>query len=214
MKSALLFIFLILPTPGIAADLPIPDASAVIAAITAVCPDCQSTGYAACGSPDVAWGRRFAGTALLGIPKRAYLPTFTMSGEDFRKLARTTQYEALVKTLHDRFSTTRLVVIEDAFESARVISTPTSVEVTFPRPLHDCVHDTDHPWGCCTGGCEHECCEKGLGSPMVTLKWTDGDEHVVLRYTHTQGATWLHRTTKTKKSVAYACLTDASGKLR
>lgn len=214
MKSTLLFIVLILPIAGFAADLPVPNARALIAAIATACPDCQSSGYTGCGSQDVAWGRRFARTALLGTPKRAYLLTFTMSGEDFRKLARTTPYEQLEKVLHDRFATTRLVVIEDAFKFARVLPVPTSVEVTFPKSLHDCVHDTDHPWGCCTGDCEHECCEKRLGSPMVTLKWTDDDEYLVLRYTHTHGATWLRRTTKTTKPVAYACLTDTKGKLR
>jgi hypothetical protein len=205
---------MLLPASAFSADLPIPNAPALIADITAACPDCASRGYMGCGSQDVAWGRPFARTALLGTPERAYLPTFTLSGEDFRTLARTTPYDELVKILHDRFATTRLVVIEDAFKTVRVLSTPNKVEVTFPKPLHDCVHGMDRPWGCCTGDCEHECCEKRLGSPLVKLQWTDADEYLVLRYTHTHGATWLLRTTKSKKVASYACLTDTKGKLR
>jgi hypothetical protein len=166
-----------------------------------------------CGTPQVAWGKRFAATALLGTPQRAYLPTFIMTGEQFRKLARTTAYDALVTTLHDRFATSRLIVIEDGFKDARVLPSPENVEVVFPKPLHECVHDTTRPWGCCVSDCNEECCEKGLGSPTVTLKWSDDDEVVELHYGQTIGTSWLSRRSRDHRW-RYACLVDAKGELR
>lgn len=215
MKYVLALVALAAATPTLAADLQLPAAaSGLLARIAADCPDCATTGYTPCGSADVAWGRRFAATAFLGTPKRGYLATFAMTGQEFRTLARTTDYATLRTTLHGRFAKTRLVVIENDFTTARVLPNPTTVTVTFPEPLHTCIHGTDHPWGCCTGDCKHECCEKGLGSPMITMQWTDGTEHLTFHYAHTIGTTWLSRTTATRSAVRYACLVDAKGKLR
>jgi hypothetical protein len=200
--------------PGHATDLWLSSSARDLPArIAAQCPTCATAGYMPCGSPDVGWGRRFAATALLGEPKRGYLPTFTMTGEELRKLARNTDYDALITTLHDRFATTRLVVIEDGFKDARVLPPPETVDVTFPKPLHDCVHQTTRPWGCCVSDCKDECCEKGLGSPSVTLRWTDDDEVVELHYSHTIGVSWLGRRTPNHR-VRYACLVEAKGELR
>ncbi|MEO6025541.1 MAG: hypothetical protein ABIR79_01560, partial [Candidatus Binatia bacterium] len=139
----------LLVTRAHAAELQLPpSARALPAAIAAACPECTTTGYTPCGSPDVQWGTRFARYAFQGTPARAYLPSFTMTGEDFRKLARTTDYQALLITLHDRFKKTRLVVIDQAFEHARVLPPPTLVTVTFPEPLHTCIHESDRPWAC------------------------------------------------------------------
>lgn len=199
---------------AVAADLRLPPgAGGLLAEVAAACPTCAATGYVPCGSPAVGWGERFAPHALLGTPKRAYLPTFVVSGDAFRALARAAPYPALVATLRERFAATRLLVLEDDFTRVRVLGSPARVDVVFPRALHECVADPARPWGCCVGDCARECCEKGLGSPEVTLAWQDGAERVAFHYAHTIGVSWLDRRGPTGR-VRYACLTDARGTLR
>lgn len=194
-----------------AAEIPLP--AATVATLTAACPDCVTEGFFACGSPDVAWGRRFTTTALLGTPKRAYLLTATTTGDEFRRLARNTAYPTLIPMLRRRFARTRLVILEDGLRDPRLIDKPGEIRVTFPRPLHTCLYGSPRPWGCCVGTCkDDECCEKALGSPTVEVLWKDGDETLTLHYSHTIGLTWLDRRTTT--TTRYACLTDTKGKLR
>ena len=201
-------------TTGHAAELPLPrNGARILAAIASACPTCAATGFTPCGSPAVGWGGRFAPHAFLGAPKRGYLVTFTLSGSEFRDLARSTPYPALLATLRERFAATRLVVADDAFARARVLGRPEDVEVSFPEGLHACVADPTRPWGCCVGECDNECCEKGLGSPAVTLGWTDGEERITYHYAHEIGVAWLERHSPHRR-VRYACLTDARGVLR
>lgn len=197
-----------------AAELPLPPAAAdALRTIAAACPACERDGYLACGSPEVAWGRGFASHALLGRPRRAYLVASAPTGEEFRALARATLFAELPAVLHHRFAAARLVVWEDGFTDARVLSSPTKVAVGFSEALHACVYRTETPWGCCVAGhCADECCEKDLGSPTVALAWKDGDETVTLHYSHTIGVSWLARTTAAG-NVRYACLTDARGRI-
>lgn len=202
------------PDDARAAELRLPpNATDLPRAIAVACPTCADAGYTACGSQEVRWGDGFAATALLGSPKRGYLATFTMTGEEFRALARQSAYASLRTILTDRFASTRLVVLDDGFAAARVLPTPDKVAVTFPAPLHACVRDTTWPWACCASDCDQECCEKSLGSPAIDLEWQDGDEHLHYHYTHTIGTTWLKRRTP-RRTVHYACLTDARGTLR
>ncbi len=196
-----------------AAELRLPPSARTLpATIAAACPECATTGYTPCGSADVQWGARFAPHAFLGTPARAYLVTSTMTGEEFRRLARATDYDELVATLQTRFATSRLVVIDRAFDGARVLPRPTVVAVTFPAPLHACVRASDRPWACCSD-CKDECCEKALGSPLVVLTWHDGDETLTFHYSHTIGVSWLERNGRARRT-RYACLTDAVGTLR
>ncbi len=195
-----------------AVELELP--AGAIARIGAVCPDCEPKGWTACGSQDVGWGKRFATHAFLGTPQRGYLIASSLTGDEFRKIAEKTAYTVLGPGLRRRFQRLRLVVLDDAFADARVLAMPSEVNVTFPRPLHDCVYGTWRPWGCCVGKCEkEECCEKKLGSPAVEVTWKDGDETLVLHYSHTVGVSWLERRSGTAK-VRYACLVDAKGTLR
>jgi hypothetical protein len=136
-----------------------------------------------------------------------------MRGEDFRALARQSDYQPLLGVLHERFAKSRLVVIDEDWASARVLLTAGRVAVGFPKALHDCVHETDRPWGCCAGDCGKECCEKGLGSPTVTVTWTDGDETITYHYSHTIGVSRLERRSGDRRT-RYACLTDQRGTLR
>lgn len=202
------------PSPIAAAELRLPrEASGILAAIAAACPTCAATGFTPCGSPEIGWGVRFARHALLGRPRRGYLVGFALAGADFRALARATPYPTLVAALRERFAASRLVVIEDGFARVRILDRPEDVAVTFPEALHRCVADPTRPWGCCVGDCTRECCEKGLGSPAVTLAWTDGDERVTFHYSHEIGVSWLERRGPDRR-FRYACLTDAKATLR
>jgi hypothetical protein len=181
------------------------------AAIAEQCPECVTAGLMACGTADVAYGNRFARTALRGKPPRGYLMTFVMTAEEFRTLARRSAYDALVSTLRDRFRHARLVVLEA--HSARVLPSAATVDVTFPQPLHACLSDRSKPWGCCVGAeCRHECCEKGLGSPSVTLRWHDPASDEILQFTfhHMPGYAHLERRTAKRQVAMYYCLTDAA----
>lgn len=195
-----------------AVELQVP--ASTIASIGAACPDCPPDGWTACGSQSVAWGKGFAKHAFLGTPKRGYLLGFSLTGAEFRKFVETSGYPVLQRGLERRFHRTRLVVLEDAFAAARVLPAPSDIKVAVPEPLHTCLYGTWRPWGCCVKNCaKEECCEKKLGSPTVELTWRDGDETLVLHYSHTVGVSWLERRTG-GASTRYACLVDAKGKLR
>lgn len=213
-RFILVVLLVLLTAPAHAAELRLPaTAGDLVTRIAAACPACAAIGYVPCGSPDVGWGRRFVPHAFLGAPKRGYLVGFTMTGEEFRTLARATDHRALLDTLRERFARARLVVIADGFADVRVLPPPARVTVAFPKPLHACVHATDTPWGCCVGACKHECCEKALGSPTVELAWQDGTDEIAFHWSHTVGVSWLGRRGGDRR-VRYACLTDSRGHLR
>src|SRR5262249_32698924 len=101
---------------------------------------------------------------------------------------------------------------DDGFRSARVLPKPEDVSVRFPEPLHACLRDPARPWGCCVQ-CEHECCEKSLGSPEIILIWKDRDETLTYHYSHTVGEAWLDRRAPSGNT-RYNCLTDTRGNLK
>lgn len=182
-------------------------------AIARECPECLATGFMTCGTADVAYGKRFARSALQGRPARGYLVSFVMSGDEFRDLARHTSYDALMAALRERFSRARLVVLDAP--GARVLSTPKTVRVDVPAALHACVHASQKPWGCCVAAnCREECCEKGLGSPTVSLAWDDGKtgESIELRFHHGTGFSRLTRRGARGQSLYY-CLVDGPARI-
>lgn len=181
-------------------------------AIARQCPECVARGFMTCGTADVAYGKRFARTALQGRPPRGYLVSFVMSGDDFRGLARHAAYDALTATLRERFAQARLIVLEAP--AARVLPPPRSVTVEFPPSLHACVHDSQKPWGCClAANCRNECCEKSLGSPTVVLTWNDAEtrESIELTFHHGTGFSRLRR--RGAREALYYCLVDGPARL-
>jgi hypothetical protein len=206
---------IVIATAAAAETIHLPQSSpAVRAEIARACPECTHTGVTACGSADVQYGRRFAPTALQGAPRRGYLVSFVMTGEQFRALARVSSYTALVDTLRERFSNARLVVLEHGTPGVRVLPAPASVEVTMPPALHACVKDATKPWGCCVSDCRHECCEKGLGSPSVSLTWNDSEARETVRFTfhHQPGYSRLERR-RGQRTTLYYCLADAAARI-
>ncbi|MCC7273159.1 MAG: hypothetical protein IT561_10875 [Alphaproteobacteria bacterium] len=179
-------------------------------AIDDACPECRRTGFVACGGPAVATGAAFAANALQGTPRRGYLVGFVMTGEDFRNVVRGTPLTPLVDGLERRFARARLIVLEDGFARARVLDQTPKVAAEVPDLLHSCVADTARPWGCCVGGgCRSECCEKSLGSPLVSLSWVDAavGEEIRFDFRHGVGEGRLVRSAGARRTTYY-CMTD------
>ena len=201
-----------------AGNVPFPrEGAGVRDAIVETCPSCLAGGVTLCGTADIRFGKRFSRHFFAGTPKRGYLPGFRLSGQEFRALARSMSYDAVMQSLRQSFAGLPLVVIEDGFAAARVIAAPKSVEVTFPEGLHQCVRDTAKPWGCCVAAdCRSECCEKSLGSPHVAVHWDDPDtgDALTFRFSHTLGASTLTRETADGTTFLYWCKTDEPGWLQ
>ena len=209
---------LALTSPSIAGNVPLPrEGAAVKHAIVENCPSCLAGGVTLCGTADIRFGKRFSRHFFAGTPKRGYFPGFRLSGQEFRALARSMSYDAVLQSLRQSFATLPLVVIEEGFAAARVIAAPRSVEVTFPEGLHQCVRDTAKPWGCCVAAdCRSECCEKSLGSPQIAVHWDDPEsgDALTFRFSHTLGASTLTRETADKTTFLYWCKTDEPGWLQ
>lgn len=191
-------------------SLPPERRAALLEAIDDACPDCRRTGFAACGGQAVGIGPAFAANALQGTPRRGYLVTFAMTGDDFRNVVRGTPMTPLVEGLERRFSRARLVILEDGFARVRVLDQSPRVVAEIPPLLHSCVADQGKPWGCCVGaGCRNECCEKSLGSPSVTLTWVDAivGEEIRFEFRHTVGDSRLIRSAGQRRTT-YHCLAD------
>jgi hypothetical protein len=193
------------------------EAAAAKSVIAGKCPNCLGGGVTLCGTADVRFGQGFAHDFFSGRPKRGYLPGFRLSGGEFRALARSLPYQPLTQSLRQSFAVLTLVIIDDGFASTRVIPTPQSIDVRFPEGLHQCVGDRSKPWGCCvTSDCRRECCEKSLGSPRITVRWTDPEDGdlLVFRYSHTAGDSTLTRETRAGKKYVYWCITDEPGRIQ
>jgi hypothetical protein len=200
--------------PAEAGNVPFPkEGAAARDAIIKDCPGCLAGGVTLCGTADVRYGKRFSRTFFAGTPKRGYLPGFRLSGQEFRTLARSMSYDAVMQSLRQSFASLPLVVIDGGFAATRVIATPQSVEVTFPEALHQCVRDPDKPWGCCVADCRTECCEKSLGSPKVAVRWDDPEsgDQLTFHFSHTLGASSLTRETKAGKKYVYWCIAEEPG---
>jgi hypothetical protein len=212
---AMLLVAVAVASPGGAGNLVFPkEGEAAKAAIAAACPSCFAGGVTLCGTDSVRFGKAFSRHLFAGRPKRGYLPGFRLSGAEFRTLARSLSYESTIQTLQQSFGALPLVVIEAGFADMRVLPVPTSVEVVFPRPLHQCVRDPGKPWGCCIAAdCKSECCEKSLGSPQIAVRWDDAasGDTLTFHFSHTLGSSTLARETSAGKKVLYWCIVEEPG---
>jgi hypothetical protein len=183
--------------------------------IADACPGCR---VIACGSEAVRYGKGYAGTALLGEPRRGYVIFDAIDASTFRTLAREIDDPGhLIVELTARFKQFRILTLEPTLRTARILSEEPAVTVRFPKPLHQCLRDPGKPWGCCAhGGCGGECCEKALGSPEITLEWSDtyAGERLRLQFSHTPGVTRLTRTGGAGATTTYWCLSDSLARLR
>jgi hypothetical protein len=210
-----LALILLFVSPAVASWVRLPGGPGAANTIRRECGECAKKGFIACGSANVQPGKRFARTAMQGKPPRGYLVEAVITGGEFRDLARkTASHQALVASIRSRFAAARLVVLEPKGRRARVLPPPESVDVIFPEPLYACVRDRAKPWGCCVGECGNECCEKDLGSPSVTLRWTDSEvqEEVAFKFHHMAGFSRLARRGGGRE-VLYYCLVDQAARL-
>lgn len=149
------------------------EAAALAERVHAACEDCVLEGYAPCGDAGIGVGRRFFGHFFGGRPEVGYLVTHAAPRERFERAVRRLGYEELVEQYRRDFARTRLVAVRRPGYEARVAAAE-SVEVVVPRALHACAAGNEKPLCCCCAGCaERECCEKGLGSPSVTVRFRD-----------------------------------------
>jgi hypothetical protein len=210
-------IFLCLTAPAAAGALPLPaTATAAKQAIAEDCPECVEKGVTPCGTADLQVGKRFARSFFAGRPARGYLPGFRMDAGEFATLARMLPYAGLMDSLRARFLDTPLVIVEGDFVAARVVAKPSAVDIIFPQPLHQCLADKTMAWGCCVTDCQHECCEKSLGSPRIDLQWDDAEsgDRLTFHYSNTLGSSTLARETAAGKTTLYWCLTGEAGRLQ
>jgi len=175
---AALAAMLVLGLPAVAAGgewLPVPrDARAVIERVGELCRECIDAGFAPCGSAEIGFGSRFFPHFFRGEPATGYLVTHAITGQEFREALRRTRHDALELELRRRFAAVRLIAVTQRDYAVQLAGPPLSVRVTVPRKLHARASGTSKPLCCCCAGCaEAECCEKGLGSPVVELLWRD-----------------------------------------
>jgi len=215
-RTILFAVAIVMASPAVAGNLVFPKQGAAAKdMIAANCPTCMVGGVTLCGTADVQFGKRLGASYFFaGQPKRGYLPGFRLSGQEFRALARSMSYDAMMQSLKQSFETLPLVVIDSGFAATRVLATPKAVEVAFPPALHQCVSDQSKPWGCCIAAdCQQECCEKSLGSPTVAVHWDDvttGDK-LTFHFSHSLGASTLTRETSAGKTYVYWCIAEEPG---
>ncbi|MCF4164312.1 hypothetical protein L2U69_01460 [Zavarzinia compransoris] len=186
--------------------------AALVAAITAACPDCATRGVIACGDTDVRTGPKYLDHAFQGAPPRAYVMSWPMGDKDMRRLSETLPLDAANTAIAAAFAEMTLVAATPD-HGARALPAP-KTSAALPPALHACLADPDKPWGCCAAGCgEDECCEKSLGSPRIRADWQDPEsaESLTLRWSR-NGGTRLTRVDAEGTKTSYACL--AWGPLR
>jgi hypothetical protein len=167
--------FLLGAGDGGAGSLPLPPEAAVVRErLAAACPECLDAGFVVCGGEQIAFGGGFHREWLRGDPPRGYLVTWVIGPPALLHLMRTTARERVVESLTKRFAEARLIVVGEEHD-VRIADRP-AVEVVVPEKLHACTFGTTKPVCCCCASrCREECCEKGLGSAVVTLLWDDPD---------------------------------------
>jgi len=207
---------MMMASPSDAGNLLFPKQGAAAKEVIAKdCPGCLAGGVTLCGTADVQFGKRLgADYFFAGQPRRGYLPGFRLSGPEFRALARSMPYDAMMQSLKQSFESLPLVVIDGGFAATRVLPTPKSVEIQFPPALHQCVSDQSKPWGCCVAAdCQSECCEKSLGSPTVAVRWDDptSGDTLTFHFGHTPGTSTLTRATAAGKTYVYWCIAEEPG---
>lgn len=204
--------------PAWASDLWLPASAGetLRAALERDCPNCLERGLVACGAAEVQPGRRFARHFFQGTPRRGFLLTFAMSHATFRAALRGEDRESVVATLGARFEETRLVVVEDGFEAARVLPRAASVEVVYATVHHRCLGIERRTWSCCLGdgGADRTCLPKA-DAPHVVMTWKDAvtGEAIVATYTPVPGFSRLARSGP-RGTTLYYCLSDEAGRIK
>ncbi|VVS94676.1 hypothetical protein DBB_42480 [Desulfoluna spongiiphila] len=211
---ACLLIFLFTTHISWAGPLPLP--ADAFEKLKTECAECLDHGVMICGNPNMAFGNHVKDYFFQGTPARGYLITPPLLAAPLKiKIRVQKDHAALVSTVMDDFKSLTLVAIGDSFSEVYRLPAP-NVQVLIPKALHTCLSDPENRWGC--GVSENrskECCEKKLGSIVITATWIDrkNGETLELRYSPTIGSTTLVRRTQDNARYVYVCDTARAGNI-
>lgn len=144
--------WLLIALPAAAETMRLPTAAGpALHALEAACPSCVATGVLPCGTPDVAYGRRFPKTAMQGAPLRAYLLAEAPEAGELRPLLASANAASVADGFAARFKGLRLVVIEQDWRAMRVLA-PSEPGKTQVDPVQQaCFRDPKREIACCLG---------------------------------------------------------------
>lgn len=182
--------------------------------IKIVCEGCLTQGVMICGDNKIGFGKKFVANFFQGTPSNGYFITPPYLAAEYKKTIRAEANYSQLKTLiRNRLMELNLIVVGDDFNQIYSISNP-KVAVVIPEQLHNCLKNPENKWGC--GVSENrskECCEKKLGSAIVTVTWIDIKNHEIIEllYNPSMGSSTLVRKFDNKIKAIYYCNTTESG---
>ena len=188
--------------------------AAAVAAIAEACPDCAATGLLPCGTPDVAYGRKFQGTAMQGDPPRAYLLASAPVSAELTPLLAGPDAATVADDLARRFQSLKVLTVEADWRRVRLLEPEGAPAVAVDPEQQACFRDPARGLGCCLGdGPSSAGCLPKADPPSAELRFRDGDATLRLRYPVGKGETTLRRPTAAGQ-VLYWCHKWARAGLR
>lgn len=154
-------------------SLPLPEsAKSITKEISDQCEECLAKGFSPTGTDKIGFGKNFFQNFFLGSPEVGILVSHIVTGKEYEKTLREHEYEKAKRILLQQFANARVFVIERKSFKVNISGKPEELRVVLTKELHQCLHRSTNPLCCCcTADCKSECCEKGLGSTYVLMKW-------------------------------------------
>lgn len=188
---------LLIASPSAAETIRLPAAAATaLQALAAECPSCVAKGVLPCGTPDVAYGRRFPKTAMQGTPGRAYLLAEAPEAGELRPLLAAADAIRVAEGFAAGFKKIRLIVIEQDWQAIRVLSPSTSGKTQVDPVQQSCFRDPKRSISCCLGdGPRDQGCLRKADPPTYRVVFQDdvARERLSLSYPVGRGQTKLSR---------------------
>jgi len=182
--------------------------------IKIVCEECLDQGVMICGDNNIGFGKKFIANYFQGTPSKGYFVTPPYLSSEFKKTIRAeVSYSQLKTIIRNQFMKLKLIVVSDDFNHIYSISNP-NVDVVIPEQLHNCLKNQENKWGCgVSKNRAKECCEKKLGSAIVTVTWIDKKKHEIIEllYNPSMGSSKLVRKFDNKIKAIYYCNTIERG---
>lgn len=201
--------FALAQPPASAETLALPAAAAHFESqIADDCPGCAERGFLPCGAPDVQYGRRFARAAMQGAPPRAYLLANAPTARELRPLLTGADAPTVAREIAERFREIRLILIEDAWTTARVLTPVDAGRMRVDAAQQACFRDPKRSRACCLGdGPRDMGCLPKADPPTMTLVFQDDAtrERLSLRYPVGRGEATLRRATASGGKAIYWC---------
>jgi len=189
MRFFLFFLFILSPVIIGASEksrvyklnLPTDDARSKIAA---ACPGCEKKGVNLCGSDGFIFGKRFPRKFFRGTPTRGYFMSPPVTWGELKEVIRREQNLTKVKSyIKDRLMSLKIYAVEPKFRAVTDLGKPRNLKIKIPQKLHMCLLDNKKLWGCCVAeSCQMECCEKSLGSIIITFSLYDTENAETLYF--------------------------------